>query len=67
MFYHLHCRDCHHEWDSLKDEDICDWCGGGSIVLQIIQPINFSALLSRLIELDKMEKRNRRNQSCLKA
>lgn len=32
MIEHIVCRDCHHEWDRVKDEDrtaadICDWCG----------------------------------------
>lgn len=31
--YHLHCRSCHHEWDSDQEHDICDWCGDDGRVL----------------------------------
>ena len=31
--YLLHCKKCHHEWESVEDEGICDWCGAGSYPL----------------------------------
>jgi len=30
----LHCDNCHHEWEGEKGSK-CDWCGGGSYVLEL--------------------------------
>lgn len=59
MTYHLHCKKCHHEWDSGEEDGICDWCGGGSICLAIIEPIDFSILLKKLIDLNLISKEGR--------
>jgi len=32
--YLLHCKKCHHEWESVKEIGTCDWCGAGSYLLQ---------------------------------
>ena len=29
----LHCNKCHHEWEGDKSSK-CDWCGGGSHILE---------------------------------
>lgn len=34
----LHCKKCHHEWEGNKDS-ICDWCGGGSFILEEETPL----------------------------
>jgi hypothetical protein len=30
----LHCKDCHHEWESINSRGRCLWCGGESYVLE---------------------------------
>ena len=29
----LHCKKCHHEWETIKKKERCSWCGGKSYVL----------------------------------
>ena len=30
----LHCKKCHHEWETIKEKEKCDWCGGVSYILE---------------------------------
>ena len=30
----LHCKKCHHEWESSNVNSTCDWCGSKSYVLE---------------------------------
>jgi len=34
-----HCNKCHHEWEGGKDDEICDWCGGDSYILEDETPV----------------------------
>ncbi len=35
----LKCGECHHEWESVRDDDLCDWCGAPSYVLEKETPL----------------------------
>lgn len=51
MIYYLHCTKCHHEWDSVTESEMCDWCGGDSYILTVHKPFDWFAMLKKLIEL----------------
>jgi len=39
---YVHCDNCHHEWEcagSSKSDRECDWCGGGSYILESDTPL----------------------------
>ena len=37
---YLHCKNCHHEWESAEKGTKCDWCGGDSYVLEEETPLS---------------------------
>ena len=52
----LHCENCHHEWETIEEEEICDWCGGGSYILESETPLskmikNIDELIEKLKEI----------------
>jgi len=36
----LHCEHCHHEWETMKEKEKCDWCGGDSYILDLETPLS---------------------------
>jgi len=30
----LHCKNCHHEWESPHSKEFCDWCGSDSYMIK---------------------------------
>jgi len=37
---YVHCNECHHEWECTSEDDRdCDWCGGGSYILESEIPL----------------------------
>jgi len=63
--YILHCKECHHEWESAEDNGICDWCGAGSYflsehhfdvfkILEILKKINKEKKIVKFLD-DELE------------
>lgn len=52
----LHCKECHHEWESSEKVGICDWCGAGSYLLQE-HHFDLSKILKILIEHNKIKEK----------
>jgi len=37
---YVHCNECHHEWECTSGDDReCEWCGGGSYILESEIPL----------------------------
>lgn len=34
-----HCTKCHHEWEGIKDDEECDWCGNPGYILEETTPL----------------------------
>ena len=52
--YLLHCLKCHHEWLGHED-DLCDWCKGGSYILREEKPFG-EMLLEEVVSQVTTEK-----------
>jgi len=51
----LHCKKCHHEWECIGiDDRICNWCGGGSNILESETPLE-KFILSREDLIEKVK------------
>lgn len=56
--YLLHCKECHHEWESCEKIGTCDWCGAGSYLLQE-HHFDINKILKIILEFsDKMKQKS---------
>ncbi len=51
----LHCKECHHEWESSEEVGTCDWCGAGSYILGE-HHFNIYKILQVLLGINKEKK-----------
>ena len=42
----MHCKDCHHEWESIDEKKPCDWCSAEGYVLE--EKISLEKMLDEL-------------------
>ncbi len=50
---HVHCNNCHHEWECTSEDDIkCDWCGGGFYSLEETPITGVSDIVLKLESLN---------------
>ena len=52
---YVHCNDCHHEWECTNEDDRkCEWCGGGSYILESESPLEKFNVNDVIVNLKKL-------------
>ncbi len=52
---YVHCNDCHHEWECANEDGReCDWCGGGSYILEDETPLEKFNVNDVIVNLKKL-------------
>ena len=56
----MHCSKCHHEWESIDKESLCDWCGAPGKVLEdktVMEKVDWGQLVERFNKLTEESKK----------